>query len=124
MLIRIGHSINLSASASEDFIPLLVCAVKVRHVRALPHRSALVDLIYPVLEGRELREIDLQHLRTTADPRVVGDVGDCVLRARQVGALFQTGFQDRVKALGLVDVPLDGVVGADTSDKSEVVCLA
>lgn len=54
ILIGICHSINPSAGVSEYLIPLLVCAVKVRHVRALLHRRALVNLIYPVLESREL----------------------------------------------------------------------
>lgn len=91
-LIGVRHSINLSASASDKLLPLLVCTVKVRHVRALLHCSPLADLIDPLLESWELRQIDLQQSRTTVDPRVAGDVGDCVLRACKVGAFLQTVF--------------------------------
>lgn len=79
MFIRVGHSINISASALEELLRLLICTVNVRHVCALLHRSPLADLIDPILESRKLRQIDLQQCRTTADPRIAGDVGNCVL---------------------------------------------
>lgn len=55
MLIGVGHFINISASAFEQLLRLLICAVNVRHVRALLHRSPFADLIDPLLESRKLR---------------------------------------------------------------------
>jgi hypothetical protein len=79
MVIGVGHSINLSASALEKLLRLLICTVNVRHVCALLHRSPLADLIDPLLESGKLTQIDLQQCRTTPDPRIAGDVGNCVL---------------------------------------------
>jgi hypothetical protein len=78
MLIGVGHSINLSASALEQLL-LLVCTVNMRYICALLHRRPLPDLIDPLFESRELRQIDLQQCRTMADPSIAGDIGNCVL---------------------------------------------
>lgn len=96
MLIRVGHTINLSTRTAEELVPILVRPTKRRHINALLHRSTLPDLIGPLLQSWELGQIDLQRGRCTADPRVIRNVGDRVLGSSQVRAVLQTGIKDGV----------------------------
>jgi len=124
VLIRASHAVNSSPSIAEKLIPLLLSPASRRHIRTLLHSRPLPDLIGPLLQGRELGQVNLQCTRCTTDPRVVRNVSNGVLGSRQVGALLQTRLENRVQALGFVDVPLDAIVGADSGKEAEVVCLA
>lgn len=124
MLISVGHARNPSKHTLNEYITIDIRATSVRHIRPLLHRSPLLNLIDPLLQSRELGEVNIEDPRTISSPREVGDIGNRALRTGEVGAFLQTGFQNRVEAPCLVDVSLRTVVGADIGEESEVICLA
>lgn len=79
MLIGVVHAINPSTGTLEEFRTIRIRATSVRYICSLLYRSPLPNLIGPLLQSRELGEINLQGAGTAANPRVVGNIGNCVL---------------------------------------------
>lgn len=76
MLIRVIHSINPCTSVLEELVRLFI---NMRHICTLLNRSPVSNPINPLLESRKLKQVNLQQCRTTANPRIAGDIGNCVL---------------------------------------------
>lgn len=79
MLIGVVQAVNSSTGTLEEFRTIRFRATSLRYICPLLHRSPLANLIGPLLQSRELGEINLQGAGTAADPRVVGNIGNCVL---------------------------------------------
>lgn len=79
MLIRISHAINPSTRTLEELLAIRIRATSVRHIGPLLYGSSLSNLIDPLLQSRELGNINFQGAGTAANPRVVGDIGNRVL---------------------------------------------
>lgn len=124
MLIRITHPINPRPGIPKELIPILLRPPRIRHISPLHHRRPAPNLIRPLLQRGELGQINLQRARRTTHPRVIRYIGNGILRAGEVSAFLQSGLEDGVETLCLVDVPLDTVVGACAGEEAEVVCLA
>lgn len=79
VLIRVRHPINPRPSTPKELIPILLRPPRIRHVSPLNHSGPGRNPISPLLQRRELIQINLQP-RRTPHPRVIRDVGDRILR--------------------------------------------
>src|SRR6185503_3908774 len=94
-----------------------------QHLDAPLHRRALEQLVAPALHVRELLDVHALALGR-AQPRHGRHVGDRVLVASQVLRPLQLLVEDAVQAVGLVLVPVHGVLDLLRRVAEEVVRLA
>lgn len=94
MLIRSSHGINLGTAIPEVFSLLLRSPSRMRNIHPLLNSSTLINLLDPLLQSGELRQINLQGNRRTANPRETRNIGNSILLTREVRAFLQPRLED------------------------------
>lgn len=94
MLISSGHGINLDPAIPEEFGLLLWSPNRVGNIQSLLNSSTLINLLDPLLQKRELGQINLQGSTSAANPGKIRNIGNSVLLTRQVRAFLQSRLED------------------------------
>lgn len=124
LYIRVTQSINLRTSSLKPLRHLIRRCISLRYNNPPLHSLADLDFIHPPLQRRPFGQVNLQRSRADLYPCIVRNIGNGILRTSQVWALLEPRGKYRVETLCLVDIPLDGVVGARVGEEPEVLSLA
>lgn len=124
MLVRSCHGINLGPEIPEYFSLLLRSGSRMGNIYTPLNSSTLINLLDPLLQSGELRQVDLQGNMSTTNPRETRNIGNGILLTRQVRAFLQPRLENRVETPRLVDIPLNSVIGARIGEETEMVRLS
>lgn len=94
------------------------------NIYTLLNSSTPINLLDPLLQSGELRQVNLQGDRSTTNPRETRNIGNGILLTGQVRAFLQPRLENRVETPCFVDIPLNSVIGARIGEETEMVRLS